>query len=76
MTKLRIKAARVRYEERTGETMSQRRLAGLLWPDEKQSSREIKISNLELGKSKRIDIKTANRIAEILGVDLNFLFNK
>ena len=76
MTKLRIKAARVQYEEKTGEKMSQRRLAKILWPEEKQTSREIKISNMELGKAKRVDIATARRIAEILGVDVNFLFNE
>ena len=72
--RLRISEARRAYQDRTGKRMTQRELAKQVWPDEKQSSRDVKISNYELGKAKRIGIETALKIADILEVDPNFLF--
>ena len=75
MTKrLKIAEARQAYQDRTGKRMTQRELAKRLWPDEKQSSRDVKISNYELGKAKRIEIEVALHIAFILETDPNFLF--
>ncbi len=72
--RLRISEARRAYQDRTGKRMTQRELAKRLWPDEKQSTREVKLSAYENGKAKRVDIETALKIADLLDVDLNFLF--
>ncbi len=71
---LNLKQAILDYENRTGEKMTEKRLASLIWPELSENNRKVRLSKLINGKTKRIDIETVKMICKTLKVDCNSLF--
>ena len=74
MRKLRIREALAFKQLNEGVRMSQDELAKKLYPTSSRTSRNLNLSKMIKGESKRIDINAVHVICEQTGVDANFLF--
>lgn len=49
-------------------------IARVLWPESSARSAYVNFRNLESGKSKKVDIENVEKICDLFGVTLDFLF--
>lgn len=62
------------YTLKTGELMTKRKLAKLLWPDTSDVGAKLNLTKLINGGVKRIDIEMVTKLAEVTLTSPNFLF--
>ncbi len=73
--KIEIDRAMALYTLKTGKSMTRRLLAQQVLPDMRDSSSQVIIRKMAEGQSKRPDPVLVKKIAEVLQVDMNYLYN-